>query len=175
MKKFPLFMLVVFAAAGWLYFTPYMALNKLQAAAEAGDTQALNEMVDFPALRTSLKSEVQGAVARGIQRDGGIFAAVGSAVSGIVVEPVVNAAVTPEGVSLLMKGRRPTDDEDESKDGDENWRDDVKIGRRYETADRFIVQYSDRQSGDERISLVMHREGLRWRLAGVRFPRADEK
>lgn len=175
MKKFPLFMLVVFAAAGWLYFTPYMALNKLQAAAEAGDTQALNEMVDFPALRTSLKSEVQGAVARGIQKDGGIFAAVGSAVSGIVVEPVVNAAVTPEGVSLLMKGRRPTDDEDESKDGGENWRENVKIGRRYEAADRFIVQYSDRQSGDERISLVMHREGLRWRLAGVRFPRAEEK
>lgn len=174
MKKFPLFALVVFAVAGWLYFTPYMALNKLQAAAEAGDTQALNEMVDFPALRTSIKGEVQSAVARGIQKDGGIFAALGSAVTGMMVDPVVNAAVTPEGIGLLMKGRSPTDDED-SKEDDENWREDVKIGRRYEAADRFIVQYSDRESGDERISLVMRRDGLRWRLAGVRFPGSVER
>lgn len=175
MKKFPLFALLVFAGAGWLYFTPYRAVDKLQAAAEAGDTQALNEMVDFPELRTSLKSEVQGAVARGIQRDGGIFAALGSAVTGVVVDPVVNAAVTPEGISLLMKGRRPTDKDGESTGDDESWREDVKIARRYEAADKFVVQYRDRESGDERISLVMQREGLRWRLAGVRFPRGDEK
>jgi hypothetical protein len=174
MKK-SLFTLALFAFVGWLYFTPYMALNKLQAAAEAGDRQALNELVDFPELRTSLKSEVQGAVARGIQKDGGIFAAVGSAVTGMLVEPAVNAAVTPEGIGLLMKGRRPTDRDDDRKDEDENWRENVKIGRHYEAADRFIVQYSDRKSGDERISLVMRREGLRWRLSGVRFPGSDAK
>lgn len=173
MKK-SLFMLALFAVAGWLYFTPYMALNKLQAAAEAGDSRALDEMVDFPALRASIKSEVQGAVSRGIQRDGGVFAAMGAAVSGVIVQPVVNAAVTPQGISLLMKGERPTDDEArDRRDGDDGWRENVKIGRRYEATDRFIVEYRDRRSGDERISLVMHREGLRWRLAGVRFPRAD--
>lgn len=173
MKKTPLFMLVLFGAVAWLYFTPYMAVNKLQEAAERGDSQALNEMVDFPALRGSVKSQIQGSVARGIQKDGGPFAALGSAVTGMIVDPAVNAAVTPEGISLLMKGRRPTDDKD-SGDDDGKWRERTRISRRWEASDRFVVQYSDRQSGNEQISLVMHRDGLRWRLSGVRFPTAAE-
>jgi hypothetical protein len=173
MKKLPIFSLALCAAAAWLYFTPYMAVNKLQAAAEAGDSQALNEMVDFPALRTSIRTEIQSAAARGIQKDGGVFAAFGAAAAGFVVGPVVDAAVTPEGIGLLMKGQAPRSRKDDSGD-DENWRDDVKISRRWEASDRFVIRYSDRASGHERISLVMRRDGLDWRLSGIRFPTADK-
>ena len=173
MKK-SLFALLLCAGAAWFYFTPFMAVDRLEAAAEAGDSQALNEMVDFPALRTSIKSEIQGSVARGIQRDGGPFAALGSAVTGMIVDPVVNAAVTPEGISLLMKGRSPGDGDDSGED-DEKWRERTKITRRWEASDRFVIRYSDRESGDERISLVMRRDGLDWRLSGIRFPTAAEK
>jgi hypothetical protein len=172
MKKLPIFSLALCVAAAWLYFTPYMAVNKLQAAAERGDSQALNEMVDFPALRTSIRTEIQSATARGIQKDGGVFAAFGAAAAGFVVGPVVDAAVTPEGIGLLMKGQRPSNKRDDSGDDDETWRDDVKISRRWEASDRFVVQYSDRESGGERIALVMRRDGLDWKLAGVRFPTA---
>ncbi|HEX2211151.1 MAG TPA: DUF2939 domain-containing protein [Longimicrobium sp.] len=168
MKK-SLFALLLCAGAAWFYFTPFMAVNRLQAAAESGDSQAMNEMVDFPALRTSIKSEIQGSVARGIQKDGGPFAALGSAVTGMIVEPVVNAAVTPEGISLLMKGRSPGGDDD-SAENDENWRERTKITRRWEASDRFVVRYSDRESGNEQIALIMRRDGLNWRLSGVRFP-----
>ncbi|MBW3570933.1 MAG: DUF2939 domain-containing protein [Gemmatimonadetes bacterium] len=170
MKKLPLFSLALCVAAAWLYFTPYMAVNKLQAAAERGDAEALNEMVDFPALRTSIKSNVQGAVSRGIQKDGGVFAALSAAATGVIVEPVVNAAVTPQGIGLLMTGRNPTDRDGDARDGEGKWREKVKINRRWEAADRFVVQYSDRESGAERIALVMRRDGLNWRLSGVRFP-----
>ena len=166
MKK-SLFALLLCAGAAWFYFTPFMAVNELQAAAERGDAEALNEMVDFPALRGSIKSEIQGAVAEGISKDAGSpFAAIGSAVTGVIVEPVVNAAVTPQGISLLLQGRRPTDDDAEN---DENWRERVKVDRAWEAGDKFVVQYRDRKSGDEQLALVMRREGLRWRLAGVRF------
>ena len=167
MKKLPIFSLALCVAAAWLYFTPYMAVNKLQAAAEAGDTRALNEMVDFPALRVSIKSEIQNTVADGISKDAGVFAAIGSAVTGVIVEPVVNAAVTPQGIGLLMQGKRPTDNDDSEDDG--KWRERTKIDRRWEAGDKFVVQYRDRESGDQRISLIMRREGLRWRLSGVRF------
>lgn len=171
MKKLPIFSLALCVAAAWLYFTPYMAVNKLQAAAERGDAQALNEMVDFPALRTSIRTEIQSATARGIQKDGGVFAAFGAAAAGFVAGPVVDAAVTPEGIGLLMKGQSPSNRKD-GPDGEENWRDDVKISRRWEASDRFLIRYSDRESGDERIALVMRRDGLRWKLAGIRFPAA---
>ena len=173
MKKLPIFSLALCVAAAWLYFTPFMAVNRLQAAAERGDAQALNEMVDFPALRASIRTEVQGATARGIQKDGGVFAAIGAAAAGFVVGPVVDAAVTPQGIGLLMKGRSPGDDETDSAN-DEDWRDDVKITRRWEASDRFVVRYSDRTSGDDRIALVMRRDGLEWRLSGIRFPAAEE-
>lgn len=173
MKKLPLFSLALCVAAAWLYFTPYMALNKLQAAAERGDAQAMNEMVDFPALRTSIRTEIQSATGRGIQKDGGLAAAIGAAAVGFVVGPMVDAAVTPEGISLLMKGQSPGDDEKDAEN-DESWRDDVKITRRWEAPDRFVVQYSDRESGDERIALVMRREGVEWRLSGIRFPAPAE-
>lgn len=169
MKKLPIFSLALCVAAAWLYFTPYMAVDKLQAAAERGDAEALNEMVDFPALRTSIRTEIQSATARGIQKDGGVFAAIGAAAAGFVVGPVVDAAVTPEGISLLMKGRSPGEDEDDSSN-DGEWRERTKISRRWEASDRFVVQYSDRESGDERIALLMRRDGLRWKLAGLRFP-----
>jgi hypothetical protein len=175
MKKLPIFSLALCVAAAWLYFTPYMAVNKLQAAAEAGDAQVLNEMVDFPALRTSIRTEIQSATARGIQKDGGVFAALGAAAAGFVVGPVVDAAVTPEGIGMLMKGRSPGDDDDDSGEDDGKWRDDVKISRRWEASDKFVIRYSDRESGDERITLVMRRDGLDWRLSGVRFPTAAEK
>ena len=125
MKKLPLLSLALCVAAAWLYFTPYMAVNKLQAAAERGDAQALNEMVDFPALRTSIRTEIQSATGRGIQKDGGVFAALGAAAAGFVVGPAVDAAVTPEGISLLMKGQGPGDGEKDADD--ESWRDGVKI------------------------------------------------
>jgi Protein of unknown function (DUF2939) len=169
MKK-SLFSLALCAAIAWFYFTPYMAVNDLQAAAERGDAEALNEMVDFPALRVSIKSEIQGAVADGISKDAGVFSAIGSAVTGVIVEPVVNAAVTPHGISLLMKGKRPGDDDAKS---DENWRERVKIDRGWEASDKFVVQYRNRATGDEQIALVMRREGLRWRLSGVRFGESE--
>ncbi|WP_420129391.1 DUF2939 domain-containing protein [Longimicrobium sp.] len=172
MKKLPLLSLALCVAAAWLYFTPYMAVNKLQTAAERGDAQALNEMVDFPALRTSIRTEIQSATGRGIQKDGGVFAAIGAAAAGFVVGPVVDAAVTPEGISLLMKGQSPGDDDRDADD--ESWRDGVKIARRWEAPDRFVVQYSDRKSGDDRLALVMRREGLEWRLSGIRFPAPAE-
>lgn len=167
MKKLPLFSLLLCAAAAWFYFTPYRTVDRLQAAAERGDRAALNEMVDFPALRASVKSEIQGTVGRGIQRDGGLAATLGSAVTGMIVGPVVDAAVTPEGINLMLKGRRPNDDRASDDDGD--WRERTKIDRGWEAPDRFVVRYRDRESGDHQVALVMHREGLRWRLAGVRF------
>ena len=169
----PLFALALCVAAAWLYFSPYVAYRKITRAADRGDVEALNDVVDFPALRTSIRTEVQSATARGIQKDGGVFATIGAAAAGFVVGPVVDAAVTPEGIGLLMKGKSPGDRQKDSDDG-ESWRDDVKITRRWEAADRFVVRYSDRASGDERISLVMRRDGLDWNLAGIRFP-APEK
>lgn len=169
----PLFALALCAGVVYAYFTPYLALRKMQAAAESGDTRALAEMVDFDALRGSVRSEVRGAAAREVGGSdprtlGKVGGAIAGAVAGALADPVVDAVVTPHGVSLLVQGRRPGEKRKADADA-RNWREDIRIGRGYEGPGRFLVRYHDRASGDERLALVLEREGLGWRLSGVRL------
>ncbi|HEU0051961.1 MAG TPA: DUF2939 domain-containing protein, partial [Longimicrobium sp.] len=57
-------MLALCAAAGWSYLSPYRAMNDLREAAERGDRERMNELVDFPALRESVKLGVSTAVSQ---------------------------------------------------------------------------------------------------------------
>lgn len=175
-RIFPLFSLALCVAAAWLYFTPYMAYGRVTEAAERGDVAALNEVVDFPALRTSFKENVKTAVAREISADAGNpFAAMGGALAGMLTSRVIDAAVTPSGIAALTKGRDPRDrDRDEKKEDERRSR--VERDRRYEGVNRFAVRYLDPETGGERYALIMTRDGLGWKLSGVRFGRdADAK
>lgn len=169
----PLFSLAICVAAAWLYFSPYLAYRQVTKAAERGDVEALNEVVDFPALRTSFKDNVRTAVAREISSDrGNPFAAVGGALAGLVTGPVIDAAVTPSGIAALTKGDDPRDGERDDKAGEA--RTDVERDRRYEGTNRFAVRYLDRETGAEQYALILTRDGLRWKLSGVRFGRDAE-
>jgi hypothetical protein len=172
----PLLVLALVAAVGWIYFGPHMALKKLQAAAESGDVEAMNELVDFPALRTSVKENAKTAVSRELSdrtRLPGV-GAIGGILAGRVVNPVVDLAVTPSGVAALTSGRLPGA---RSKDGEKprGLPEGLKMKRGYEGMDRFEVRYVDRESGDERIALIMRRDGLNWKLTGVRFVDAETR
>lgn len=172
----PFAFLALLFAGVWLYFTPWLALRKIQAAAERGDAETLNEMVDFPAFRESVKQGVRTAVSREITQSdetNNPFAALGGMIAGALVGPMVDAFVTPEGIAALTNGIRPDSDKDGAGSGDrERTIDpDVEIKRGYESVDRFVVHFVDEKSGDEKVALVMRRDGLAdWKLSGVRFP-----
>lgn len=161
----PLLSLMLCLAAAWMYASPYLAMRKLQRAAERGDVATLNEVVDFPALRTSVKDNVRSSVARGIQSDGGLAGALGGALAGALVSPLVDAAVTPTGIAALADGRDPRD-----RDGDDDEpRRERRVERGYEGLNRWVVSYRDAENGGEQIALIMRRDGLGWKLSGVRF------
>ena len=168
----PLFALALCVFAAWMYFAPYMAYRKLVRAADRGDVEALNEVVDFPALRTSLKDNVRTAVSREISADrGNAFAQMGGALAGMLTGRLVDAAVTPAGIAALTRGNDPRDggDDDEKRENDR-----VEREKRYEGLDRFAVRYVDRETGGEHFALILRRDGLDWKLSGIRFGR-DEK
>jgi hypothetical protein len=165
----PLFALALCVAAAWLYFSPYVAYRKITRAADRGDVEALNDVVDFPALRTSFKDNVKTAVAREISanRDNPL-AAMGGTLAGMLTAPLVDAAVSPAGIAALTRGHDPRED------GDEDRGNDLERDRRWEGMNRFAVRYLDPETGGEQIALILRRDGLSWKLAGVRFGR-DEK
>jgi hypothetical protein len=172
----PLFALALVAAFGWVYFGPYLALKKLQAAAESGDIEAMNELVDFPALRTSVKENAKTAVSRELSNRTRLpgVGAIGGILAGRVVNPVVDLAVTPSGVAALTSGRLPggRDDDGAKRPGVPK---ELKRKLGYVGMGRFEVRYVDRESGDERIALIMRRYGLNWKLTGVRFVEAQTR
>lgn len=104
-----LIVIAVIAALGFGYASPYMALNKLKRAADARDAQTVNEYVDFPALRESLKQQVTGLLTRRLdtQGNGNPFAAIGAMIGAALIGPLVDAYATPDGVAALLNGMPP--------------------------------------------------------------------
>jgi len=191
-----LIVIVVIAALGFSYASPYMALNKLKRAADARDAQTVNEYVDFPALRESLKQQVTGLLTRrlDVQGNGNPFAAIGAMIGVALIGPLVDAYATPDGVAALLNGMPPR--------GNPGERPPVPAGAGnppaatapaqepahpaagnngnsttppqapqttagYRGLNEFVVSYQH-GAGDARYSAILRREGLfTWKLAAV--------
>jgi hypothetical protein len=99
---------------------------------------------------------------------------IGGALAGLVTSPIVDAAVTPEAISALTRGKDPRDRDDDDNDDDGKGERRLERDRRYEGTKRFAVRYLDPETGGEAFALLMRREGLEWRLTGIRFGRDAE-
>lgn len=164
----PLAFMVACVAAIWLYFTPHLAVRRLQLAAESGDRAALEELVDFPAVRASLKDELREALAGRVAKESerNPFAAFGAALAGVVLDPLVDSFVTPSGIAAAVRGERPS--LGGSGERAEREAKKLEISRGYEGAGSFVLHFRDRESGAERMSLVMRRDGLAaWKLSAI--------
>jgi Protein of unknown function (DUF2939) len=169
-----LLLLAVLFAGVWLYYTPYAAMNKLQKAARAGDSQALDEVVDFPSLRESVKQNVRSAVSNEVGRRAGPLGMLGGLLAGAVTGPVVDAVVTPQGIAALTEGHSPGSHRDAVDSIAHERSKDVKIERGYESMDRFVVHFVGRNDGREKMALVLRRDGFtNWRLTSIRLPAAS--
>lgn len=165
----PFAFMAMCAAAIWLYFTPHLAVKRMQEAAKAGDHQALARLVDFPAVRASVKAEVREAVSREFGEERNPLASFGAALAGMVVEPLVDSFVTPQGIASAVRGERPSLGSGEGRV--EKEAKDLVVARGYEGSDTFVLRFRDRDDGSERMALVMRRHGIaEWKLAAIRLP-----
>ncbi len=107
-----LIVIVMIAVLGFGYASPYIALNTLKRAADARDAQTVNQYVDFPALRESLKQQVAGLLTRrlGEHGNGNPLAAIGAMIGVALIGPLVDAYATPDGVAALLNGMPPRGD-----------------------------------------------------------------
>lgn len=101
--------IVVLIALAFAYASPYIALNRLKRAADARDAATVNEYVDFPALRESLKEQLGGLLRRriGAESHGNPLAALGAMIGVALIGPLVDAYATPDGVAALLNGMPP--------------------------------------------------------------------
>lgn len=97
--------LVLLAAlAAYWYYSPYLVMRTLHQAAQAGDVDTINEHVDFPRLRESLKTQLGAAMLGSLKTaPDNPFAALGASVATAMVNGVVEVMVGPQ---MLMYSLR---------------------------------------------------------------------
>lgn len=171
MKKIALLVgLAALSGGGWLYQTPYQAIDRLEDAAQKRDTATLNDSIDYPAVRESLKSSLSDSLSssllgqttdNGMKAFAGMFAAA-------MLKPVIDSLVTPEGLSLLLQADVPdpkTSAKTETAD-----RGNYTVSKGYDGLNRFRMTVS-RATPAVTVNFVFEREGLTaWKLREVTLP-----
>lgn len=158
---------VVYVAAG-----PYITVHKMRVAAEKRDGEALSEHIDFPSVRQSLKDQMNALFAKEMAEDEEMrdnpFAALGAVFAGVVVDRVVDAYVTPAGITLLMSGERPEIEEDRGTDIGDDRGPFRNASKSYESHDKFVVRI-EAETGEE-TKFVLRRQGISWKLTDIVIP-----
>jgi hypothetical protein len=150
------------AFIAWIYISPYLALRSLREAAESANIEALNEAVDFPAFRASLKGELSGQIAK---------ADLGGIVVGALVGGFIDQQVTPQFMVNMFQGKDiPEVNLLDIWTGMGKNENEVRVSSGYESFDRFGVRIFPPKSRMP-ITLVWLRSGPKnWRLSGIRLP-----
>lgn len=173
MKKKNLVLGAVVAAGALavsIWASPHWQLYRMRAAVEARDAQALARHVDFPALRESVKRQLMrrlGAEGALSESRSNPFAAFGRRMALAVIDPVVDAAVSPAGVVAMLEAGdirvQPTPGGPPQPAGDAP-RDKPNYDVSYRGWNQVLVERADGGG----VAFVLDRHGLwRWKLAGV--------
>jgi hypothetical protein len=85
----------------------YQTTRLFAQAVRAGDATTLSAIVDFPAVRDSLKPQLTALASRRLDRSDDPLARLGSILAPVFVDRSVDAVVTPEGLSALVRGEQP--------------------------------------------------------------------
>jgi len=166
MKRiFTLAILVMAVAVIWGYTAPGRSLEQLRTAAESGDAAELTKIVDFPALRESVKTQVQAAFERRMQDpDGGPLATLAETLGEQIMEPTIDRLLTPEVIASLAAGRPP------ASRGSTEPRDLPAHDVDWITPDTFRLRFPGDASEDEGFWLEFRRRGITWMLVGAGLP-----
>lgn len=174
-KTLAILLILLLVLAGYVVAGPYMAINGIRNALIEQDAGKLERHVDFPALRVSIKAQMQDKLARRAgDMQSNLAGAFALSIANNFVGSGVDAMVTPLGIGALLQGRSLWKKTlGETVDGDTYGKavpmDPLKQAvRRYESPSRFTATVLD-EDGKPMV-FVFKRSGLRWKLADIRLP-----
>ena len=200
MKRSSIIAMLVLAAllfAGTYVASPYYAAQVIKSAARDGDFIALNEHVDYSAVRESLKDQFATQIAEENRRSGdgnSASALVGTALAGMFIDRIIDTFIRPESVAALLrngslsapnvesrsslKSKRnrpsgtPTATPDSSETDPHDASADVVLG--YHGLNRFEIAVQPRNQHVGPARFVLARHGVfHWDLVAVLVPMQD--
>ena len=173
-KLATVFALLVAAAGAYDYFSPHIALGGVKTAIQEGDAAALEERVDFPHLRENLKSQFNAVMLKetSSKLEDNPFGALALGLVSKLVDGMVDAFVTPEGLARLSRGDRPQpgssrpDRASHTSSSSEELFAEARLTR--DSLNRFSVWVPNEEVTETQF--VFRRYGLRWKLTGIFLP-----
>ena len=172
MKRGAIVLLVL--AALHFALSPFLTVYQIRSAAERRDGEALAEHVEFPTLRQDLKDQLNVALGQSVaeEMEDNPFAALGGLLAGVIIDKMVDAYVTPAGLTQLMQGEVLQDARTTGGSTSEPGERPLEgAPYRYEAWDRFSVTVTDEDGED--VKFILRRRSLGWKLTGIRLPLAN--
>ena len=147
-KALGLLVLLLMAAAAWIYVAPRLAATQLRTAAASGDVNTLNQLVDFEQVRANMKADLR---ARLKERPYGTLVAAGT---GSTLDALVDRIMTARGlVNLARLG--PTQ---------------RLINMGYQSVTAFFVKMQNPARPSDAVTYVFGPAGLTWELQRIDVP-----
>jgi hypothetical protein len=177
MKKRTRTRLIVVAAilaVGWVSYTPYLAVEQMRQAAENRDAVTLSQYINYPAVRESLKANLNAKMVAEIGKrdDKNPFVLIGAALATSFIGPFVDSLVTPDGMAMMMRGDKPSFDKSRPSSTSVSASDALPTTTTmgYESFDEFVVK--NKKAGEaEPVVLIFRRENIvNWKLSAIRLP-----
>lgn len=159
--------LITAAGAGWYFASPPMAMASLRDAALEGDKDELAEIVDFPAVRDSIKSQFKAQMAAEMAKEEtNGFAALGAAFAMGMIDTMIDGLVTPDGIKAMvengrLKAKASADTSSTEPGKPPEW----EIER--VSFDKFRATP---KGEDKAFAMVFKRDGLGWDLTEIDLP-----
>ena len=165
----------VIGVAATAYASPYYALHQIKTALAERNAEALAEHVDFPALRASVKAQLETSMARSIEATAGSgnpLAALGQSIASAMLGKMVDTMVSPAGVVALVNksavSPQASDTADAPADGARK-KADYSAG--YAGVNTFVVRAKDGNAQEG--ALVLQRHGVwGWKLSSIEIASA---
>ena len=169
---------VVVVICGYLYASPYLALNSIKKAAQAGDVEKVSAYIDYPSVRQSFKDQMNAYMVKDIaSNDANGWEALGTMIATTMVDKMVDGIVTPEGMTLMLQGKdfkeslKPhtaqSSDQSSSKEK-------LDYSTRYLSMSLFEVTLKN-PNNDKKLKVIMERDGLSWKVKKFVVPLDESK
>ena len=165
---------LVVVICGYLYASPYIAINNIKNAAQVGDSEKVSKYIDYPSVRQSFKDQMNAMMAKELMnQDTDGFAALGAMLASTMVDKMVDAFVTPEGMTLMLQGKNLKESQQsnaptaESEAKQEKQKPEYSSG--YTSMNDFEVLIKDQDKAKE-VKVHLVRDGLSWKINKIAVP-----
>ena len=165
------------ALAVTAYASPYYALHQIKTALAERNADSLAEHVDFPALRASVKTQLEASMARSIAATAGSdnpLAALGQSIASAMLGKMIDTMVSPAGVVALVNKSAISPQADANTNADtpaDGAQKKAEYSAGYAGVNTFVVRAKNGNAQDG--ALVLLRNGVwGWKLSSIEIASA---